>query len=823
VKVGQTQFADVVVTVSNTSGPFNVTSPNTAVTWAGGSTQTITWNVANTTLSPVSCAKVKISLSTDGGQTFPVVLIDSTANDGSEPLVIPNTATTTARIKVEAVRNIFFDISNTNFSITASATCASPTGLNASLIGNDTATISWNAVTGAVSYAVEYKVNSSSTWTIWNAAFAGRSAKLTGLTQGTLYDWRIKTNCSGSSSSYSTAQFTTTAPFVCNPPVGLNVTNITSSAATLNWTIVNGAVSYFVDYKLTTDTVWTNLSSSVTTSSISITGLSANTTYDYRVGTKCFDSTSSGFVAAQFTTAPPFVCNAPANLSAASITSSGATLSWSAVSGASSYRVEYKLITDSVWSVFSASQSGTSSVLTGLTASTSYNFRVMTNCNDSSNSSFASAQFTTAAPFVCNAPANLVSSNVTSTGATISWSAVNGAASYTVEYKLSTALNWIILSSAQAGTSAVLSGLTASSIYNYRVRTNCTDGSNSSYASSQFTTSALNPCVNAFEPNESITAAAAVTSGVNNSAAISSALDVDFFKITTTATSNMSYVMTGPSGVDLDITVYNSAGTQIGSGATASSSESVSLTNQAAGTYYVKVFGYNGVFSSSCYTINITATTVTSCQSTKDTSTNNTTAGAATIPFNTNILGRIDVSNDVDHYRFTITTGGSITLTLTTLPANYNLRLVNSAGTILATSQKSNTTNESITYTVTPGTYFARVYASSSTIFNASSCYTLKVALGTATKSSNQQSSTNGLPFVSVFPNPVRDLVNVRLTGAEGMDEIKLFNTNGTCVLTQKLNSDNLQMDLSKLSAGVYMIRVSRNNKVIAKTKFVKQ
>ncbi|MEO8771948.1 MAG: reprolysin-like metallopeptidase, partial [Ferruginibacter sp.] len=119
VSVGQTQFTDMVVTVSAASGPFAVTAPNTAISYAGGSTQTITWSVAGTTATPVSCANVKISLSTDGGQTFPTVLAASTPNDGSEALVIPNTPTTTARIKVEAVGNIFFDISNSNFTITA--------------------------------------------------------------------------------------------------------------------------------------------------------------------------------------------------------------------------------------------------------------------------------------------------------------------------------------------------------------------------------------------------------------------------------------------------------------------------------------------------------------------------------------------------------------------------------------------------------------------------------------------------------------------------------------------------------------------------------
>jgi len=110
----------MVVTVNDTADPFAVTAPNTAVTWAGGSAQTITWSVNGTTAAPISCANVKISLSTDGGQTFPTVLAASTPNDGTEVVTIPNTATTTARIKVEAVGNIFFDISNANFTITAS-------------------------------------------------------------------------------------------------------------------------------------------------------------------------------------------------------------------------------------------------------------------------------------------------------------------------------------------------------------------------------------------------------------------------------------------------------------------------------------------------------------------------------------------------------------------------------------------------------------------------------------------------------------------------------------------------------------------------------
>ena len=115
---GAINTTTVQVIVDGNSGPFSVSAPNTAVKWTGGSQQTVTWDVANTNTAPVNATNVKISLSTDGGLTFPITLLESTANDGSETITVPNVNTTQARIKIEAVGNIFFDISDENFTIT---------------------------------------------------------------------------------------------------------------------------------------------------------------------------------------------------------------------------------------------------------------------------------------------------------------------------------------------------------------------------------------------------------------------------------------------------------------------------------------------------------------------------------------------------------------------------------------------------------------------------------------------------------------------------------------------------------------------------------
>ncbi len=113
---GNNKTDDMMVTVDGTTGPFQVTAPNTAITWNSGATENVTWDVAGTTGAPVNCANVNILFSSDGGTTFSMLLAN-TPNDGAETVTSPSVATSSARIKIEAVGNIFFDISNTNFTV----------------------------------------------------------------------------------------------------------------------------------------------------------------------------------------------------------------------------------------------------------------------------------------------------------------------------------------------------------------------------------------------------------------------------------------------------------------------------------------------------------------------------------------------------------------------------------------------------------------------------------------------------------------------------------------------------------------------------------
>ena len=208
---GTNNSDDVTLTVNGTAGPFILNSPNTNVTWNAGTTQNVSWDVAGTTGNGVNAANVDILLSTDGGDTYPITIASGVPNDGSHDIVVPNNQGNQNRIMVRGSNHIFFDISNTNFTIGAPVVCNAtvPTGLAASNIAETTATLSWDAVPGAT-YDLRYRQTGTTTWI--TSAITGVSSNLTGLTALTEYEAQVRSKCSGgSNSAYSSAiTFTTT-------------------------------------------------------------------------------------------------------------------------------------------------------------------------------------------------------------------------------------------------------------------------------------------------------------------------------------------------------------------------------------------------------------------------------------------------------------------------------------------------------------------------------------------------------------------------------------------------------------------------------------
>ncbi|WP_299223709.1 immunoglobulin-like domain-containing protein [uncultured Psychroserpens sp.] len=202
---------DMRVTVNGTAGPFVVNSPNTNVTLDAGTTQTVTWDVAGTTGNGINAANVDIFLSTDGGNTYPIILASGVTNDGSHDIIVPNNQGNQNRVMVKGSNNIFFDISNANFTIGAPVVCNAdvPSGLAASNVVTTSATLNWTAVPGAT-YDLRYREVGAPSWI--TTSVTGTSSNLTGLTALTQYEAQVRSKCSGgSNSAYSNSiNFTTT-------------------------------------------------------------------------------------------------------------------------------------------------------------------------------------------------------------------------------------------------------------------------------------------------------------------------------------------------------------------------------------------------------------------------------------------------------------------------------------------------------------------------------------------------------------------------------------------------------------------------------------
>ncbi len=108
---------DVRLNVVDTGATFRVTSPSTSVTWDGLTSQTVTWDVAGTDSGAVNTPNVSIYLSTDGGSTFPILVLASTPNNGSAQISVPNFATTRGRLMVRGENNVFFNLNTADFTI----------------------------------------------------------------------------------------------------------------------------------------------------------------------------------------------------------------------------------------------------------------------------------------------------------------------------------------------------------------------------------------------------------------------------------------------------------------------------------------------------------------------------------------------------------------------------------------------------------------------------------------------------------------------------------------------------------------------------------
>lgn len=395
----------------------------------------------------------------------------------------------------------------------------------------------------------------------------------------------------------------------------------------------------------------------------------------------------------------------------------------------------------------------------------------------------------------CAVPGGLASSNVTASSATVSWGAVSGAASYDLQYKTAASSTWTTVNT--TATSFGLSGLASATTYNYQVRANCSGGSSAYSAAGSFTTGSAATC--------------GTPTGLAASAITSSTATVSWNAVSGATSYNLQYKLASAS----TWTTFNTTGT------------AVNFTSLAASTSYNAQVQAVCSSGSSAYSSAITFTTsAAACTDTWES--NNTSGTAKLISVNTNINGLISSSTDRDWFRFSNTSAASrIRIDLTTLPADYDVRLYRGTSTQVGISQNGGTTSEAIILnTTTVATYYIQVYGYNGA-FSTTQCYTLRASIsgtnfreGAPEAAADEEVTLERVEgLVNLFPNPTADKLNIDYVGmAEGAVTITVLDAMGREALTTRQGivegPMTFGLPLPGLSNGLYVLRIQDGEKV---------
>lgn len=292
------------------------------------------------------------------------------------------------------------------------------------------------------------------------------------------------------------ANYTSTIP--CNPPSLLTPTSITYNSATVNWSAPSsgGTVNnYTLQYRIQGGSTWTTITTPTSATTYNISSLNPSTNYEYQIRTNCTGTGTSSFTGIGLFTTSAAPCNPPSPLTPTSITYNSATINWSAPTGstANNYTIEYRIQGSPTWTnTLTTPSSATVYNITGLAASTTYQYHIRTNCASSGVSAFNVVNTFTTLALPCIVPNSLFISNLTSTVVTLNWAISSNATGYNIRYRALNSSFWVDTFSTNA--TIDIYGLTEGATYEFQVQAVCGGTSSSAFSNSiQFTTTCPNP------------------------------------------------------------------------------------------------------------------------------------------------------------------------------------------------------------------------------------------------------------------------------------------------------------------------------------------
>jgi len=423
-----------------------------------------------------------------------------------------------------------------------SAAPATPTDLTAAS-GTGQVTLSWTSVSNATSYNLYYATTAGVTKAS-GTKISSVSAPFvkTGLAAGTTY-YFVVTAVNGAGESAASAQasaVTAAAPPVATvpaAPTGLIAVGGTNQA-TLSWSVVSSATSYNVYYATSSGVTKSNGTKIASaTSPLVQPGLTAGTTYYYIVTAVNSTGESTASIQVAATTLPaipaPTAPGAPSSVTATGGTNQ-ATITWPAVSGASSYNI-YWSATSGVTKTNGTKVAAATSpyVKTALSAGTTYYFIVtaVNSVGESAASPQVSAATNAPPPAVPVAP-----TGVAATGGanqvSINWNVVAGATSYNIYWSTVTGVTTAGTKITAASRPYVQTGLAAGTTYFYIVT--AVNAAGESVASAQVSAATNAPVVTIPTAPTGVSAAGGANQVSISWSAVSGAVSYNIYYATTT-------------------------------------------------------------------------------------------------------------------------------------------------------------------------------------------------------------------------------------------------------------------------------------------------
>jgi len=400
------------------------------------------------------------------------VMIDPASGNGNDSVAIMVLANNQTQSRSDTI-----DITGGGITVSVLITqfqseCGIPQSLLTKSLSPQSGVATWTSVSGATGYEIRYRQDSTNdAWTVVDT-LTQNQYEIVGLFENTPYQWQVRTVCGNAFSDWSTLVFFRTVG-TCSPPVALQVDNITDSSAQVTWTMVANANGYELRYRVIGENTWTTMTNITTTDTV-LSGLMANTNYEWQVRTRCEEGDSDWIFGPEFTT--PMAnedCEVPFNLMVTIVSDSSAQFNWEGFLDAVGFEIRYRLLGTNTFAVLEVA--GTDTLIQNFTSEETYEWGVRTVCEEGFSEWINGPSFMLPeGPGSCGEPIDLTVTNITDSTARLNWTSgiSDSTLFFRVAYQMAIGGERTVLDSV-AMNSLLLEGLMAGTEYMWEVQAIC--------------------------------------------------------------------------------------------------------------------------------------------------------------------------------------------------------------------------------------------------------------------------------------------------------------------------------------------------------------